>query len=279
MRFDSQKAFPYPVLRPDIDDYASAEFQVTVDVASTNDGKQIEASINVALSANEIRREISKGRAAITIVFACRDTYFRQTITTQSYQFKQVFDSGLFRGEVIIYPFVVILKPITDFKAKGINPEFNKDKFSFDIGEVLAVDEPKVIYIDRELFRPISSIFLLVKQDSLTGFEWRLDVEDDKLKIMLSAEAKEVIDLARNGRRNQAVLLNSLYFAAVIVAIQKLKDDPGTYATLRWAKILQQQCHNAALDVTSKDAYIIAQRLLNTPLRLANQYVFGEAER
>jgi hypothetical protein len=276
MRFDRQKAFPYPVLRPDIDDYKNAEFQVTVDVASTKDNKKIEANVVVALSSEEINHQIDNGNAAITIIFACRDTYFREAVTTKNYEWRKSFDSGEFRGEVIIYPFVVALKPIKDFSAKGINAEFKRDKFSFEVGEVLAADEPKVIYIDRELFKPISSIVQLVKLDTLTGFEWRLRLEDDKIKIMLSAEAKQAIDLARNNKRHQVFLINSLYFAAIMEAIQKFKEDAGTYGSLRWAKVLQQQCHNAAIDLSTHDAYLIAQRLLKTPLGLAKQYVFGE---
>jgi hypothetical protein len=52
MRFDHQKAFPYPVLRPDIDDYLNSEFQVTVDIEGTKDNKKINAKILVALSSD-----------------------------------------------------------------------------------------------------------------------------------------------------------------------------------------------------------------------------------
>src|SRR5262245_23533483 len=115
MRFDHQKAFPYPVLRPDIDDYKNAEFQVAVEITSSKDNRKIEASIVAALSSDEIQREIDKGNAAITIIFACRDTYFREAVTTDKSKLKKSFDSGLLRGEVIIYPFVVALKPIQNY--------------------------------------------------------------------------------------------------------------------------------------------------------------------
>jgi len=52
MRFDHQKAFPYPVLRPDVDDYLNAEFQVSVDVEGGKGNKKIDAKIAVALSSN-----------------------------------------------------------------------------------------------------------------------------------------------------------------------------------------------------------------------------------
>jgi hypothetical protein len=188
MRFDHQKAFPYPVLRPDIDDYLESEFQVMVDIEGSRDNKRLNAKVTVALSSDQIKREIMKGTAAVTIVFSCRDTYFRETITTDKYEFAKSFDAGMLRGEVIISPFVVALKPIKEFTAPDINGEFRKERFSFEVGEVLAVEEPKVIYIDRELFKPISSIVQIVRSDTLSGFEWKVGLVS-VLRLLESLES------------------------------------------------------------------------------------------
>jgi hypothetical protein len=276
MRFDHQKAFPYPVLRPDIDDYLDGEFQVTVDFVGDKDNTKLKAEVHIALSIREIREEIKKGNAHVSIVVACRDTYFRDAITTTKFDFTKTYDCGCFRGEVIIYPFVVATERIANFSCKDINPEFASKSFKFDVGEVLAADEPKVMYIDRELFRPISSIFQIVKLDSLAGFEWRASFEEDKIQILMSAEAKEAVDRARNDRSHRAVLLNSVYFATVMEAVQRLKDEEQTYADRRWAQIVLQQCHNAALNISAHDSSMIAQRLLKTPLALLNEYLFKE---
>jgi len=40
MQFDSQRAFPYPVLRPDVNDYADGEFQAIVDLTFREDGSK-----------------------------------------------------------------------------------------------------------------------------------------------------------------------------------------------------------------------------------------------
>jgi hypothetical protein len=279
MRFDHHKAFPYPVLRPDIDDYLDAEFQVSVDMSSTKHNKKIEATITVALSCDEIKREIDRGTAGISVIFSCRETYFREAVAVPKFEFKKTFNSSSFKGEVVIYPFVVALRPIPNFSAKGINKEFRKDSFSFSVGEVLAADEPKVLYIDRDLFKPVSSIFQLVKHDPLKGFEWRLRFDDEKLQILLSDEAKQAIDRARNTKRNQAVLINSIYFAAIIEAIQRLKENPDLAEEHRWARVIKQQCHNAALDLDKHESYLVAQQLLRLPLNLLNQYAFAEDDK
>ena len=54
MRSDPQKAFPYPVLRPDVDDYQKGAFQVAVQFVGSENDKTIAAKINIALSIDEI---------------------------------------------------------------------------------------------------------------------------------------------------------------------------------------------------------------------------------
>ncbi len=279
MRFDHQKAFPYPVLRPDIDDYEGGAFQVGVQFVGSENKKNITAKINVALSVEEIKAEIARGNAAISIIIQCRETYFRQVISSKKYEIEQSFDSGVFRGEVIVSPYIVVKRPIAKFRCREINPEFSSKEFSFNVGDVLAADEPKIVYIDRELFKPISSILQLVKQENLTGYDWQLRFDEHKIQALLSAEAKDVIDRARNKRSNRMILLNSIYFAAIVEAIHKLREDEVSYEDRRWAKVLTQQCHNAGIDLKTHEACEIAQRLLKSPLALLKEFVFGEDEK
>lgn len=279
MRFDTQKGFPYPVLRPDIDDYLSGEFQTTVDIVRSENDKKIRVKAHIALSIDEIKEQIARGNASVSIIIACRETYFRDVIISNKVDIEKSFDSGAFRGEVEISPFVVAIKPIKSFRCRDINAEFRSKEFAFDVGEVLAADEPKIVYIDRELFKPISSILQLVKQDTLVGYDWRLRFDDDKIQVLLSAEAKQVVDRARNSRGNRAVLINSIYFAALIEAIHKLREDEDNFGHLRWAKILAQQCHNAGIDLQSREPCEIVQRLLKSPLVYLQQYVFVEDQK
>lgn len=91
---------------------------------------------------------------------------------------------------------------------------------------------------------------------------------------------KESIDNARNSKANRAVLINSIYFGAVMQAIQKLQneDTRETYIDKKWAKVITGQAHNKGFDISSNDAYLIAERLMQQPLKLLEAYVFKGAE-
>ncbi len=58
MKFDKNKAFPYPVLRPYSDDYKDVEFQATVEF--TVGKEKIKTNISYAISSEEILEEINK---------------------------------------------------------------------------------------------------------------------------------------------------------------------------------------------------------------------------
>ncbi|MDD5320747.1 MAG: hypothetical protein PHD43_09090 [Methylococcales bacterium] len=272
MKFDKYKAFPYPVLRPESDNYKDGEFQATVEfvIAENN----IKASIGYALSAEEITNEITKGNAEYVCMISCRDTYFQQVISTSERKMEANFDIGALRGEVRVNPYVVVMKDIPSFTAPDINPEFGPGPFQFVVGDVLAQDEAQVFYIDRELFKPITSVFDLVKKDDLSDGIWTVGFQEDHIQIEVSPKMKEAIDAARNNHKKRAILTNSIYFAAAMQAVQKLKDPNENFEGKKWAEVIRRQAHNKGLNLESHDAYLITEHLMQQPIKLLDAYVF-----
>lgn len=272
MKFDKYKAFPYPVLRPGSDDYTDGEFQATVEFAI--DGNNIKASIGYALSATEITDEIAKENAAYVCMISCRDTYYQRVISTSERNLEVNFDSGALRGEVRVNPYVVVKKDISAFTSPDINAEFGPGPFKFVEGEVLAQDEAQIFYFDRDLFRPITSVFDLVKKDELEDGMWTVGFEENHIQIEVSPKMKESIDMARNDHNKRIVLLNSIYFAAVMQAVQKLKDPNESFEGKKWAEVIRRQSHNKGVSLDKHDAYYIAELLMQQPIMLLNAYVF-----
>ena len=274
MQFDTLRAFPYPVLRPDVDDYVDGDIQVIAEFDPSPDGLEVRASVSFHVSVQELKAEITAGRAKYVIVFACRDTYFRHVHSTADEKFEVKFPAGSLRGEVQVYPYISAVNKITNYKCGWINPEFGMGPFKFDVGSVLAIDRPQTVFIDRDVFRPLSSVFVLVKDDAIVGHEWQVRPTDDKVQILVSPELKERIDEARNNRAHRAVLMNSIYFAAVTHCITSLKDADKDYAETRWGKVIAQKCHNAGINIDEHDEYLVTERLMKSPFQLVEAYVF-----
>lgn len=275
MKFDKYKAFPYPVLRPESDDYKDCEFQATVEFVIEENS--LKATVGYALSSEEIVAEIAKGNAEYVCMFSCRDTYFQQVISTSGKNMEATFSVGAMRGEVRVNPYVVVKKAIKQFTATDINPEFGEGPFKFVEGDVLAQDEAQVFYVDRDLFKPITSVFDLVVKDDLADGLWTMGFEENHIQIQVSSKMKEAIDAARNDHKKRVVLVNSIYFAAVMQAIQKLKEPGDNFANRKWAEVIYRQAHNKGLNLDTVDAYLIAEHLMQQPIKLLDAYVFKGA--
>jgi hypothetical protein len=102
MQFDQQRAFPYPVLRPDVNDYTDGDFQVTPDIQPIDSNLGIIANFECALSVAAISNEIARGSASFAIVVSCRETYYRKVLFGQQNSIQHRFDGGSLRGEVQI---------------------------------------------------------------------------------------------------------------------------------------------------------------------------------
>lgn len=272
MKFDKQKAFPYPVLRPGSDDYADVEFQVTVEFSIA--GSKISASILFANSCDEIEEQIINKNASYVCVFSCRDTYIQQVVETNERSISLEFESGKLRGEVRVDPYVVVKRDINGFISQNINAEFGEGPFTFEVGDVLAQDETQVFYIDRDVFKSITSVFDLVKKDNLGEGLWTINFDDDHIKIEVSPKLKESIDDARNDNKNRVILKNSIYFAAVMQAIQKLRDKDESFDDRKWSKVFRNQAHNRGIDIENHDAYWVAQQLMQLPALQLDTVVF-----
>jgi len=272
MKFDKNKAFPYPVLRPFSDDYNDVEFQASVDFIVGSE--KIKAKIGFAVSSEEIVEQIENGKAEYVAVISCRDTYFQSVVSSKTRTIEAEFGIGDLRGEVKVNPYIVVLEDISDFTSPDINSEFGVGPFSFIEGDVLAQDESQVFYFDRDMFKPITSVLELVKKDEQPDGVWGINFDEDHIQIIVSPALKLSIDEARNSTRKKVVLINSIYFAAVMQAIVKLKYEKPEYEMRKWAQVFLKQAHNKSIDINAHDAYMTAEKLMQEPLKRLNEIVF-----
>ena len=72
----------------------------------------------------------------------------------------------------------------------------------------------------------------------------------------------------------RAILINSVYFGAIMQAIQNLKEESKDFDAYRWAEVIRRQAHNSGIDLEKCQAYEATQKLMKFPLLLLNTYVF-----
>jgi len=274
MKFDPQKTYPYPVLRPYSDDYPDCDIQTNVEFVATENEEKALCNVEFVTSSEVILDLIQNNKAAFVVNVCCRSTFFRETFRSFDNVFSIELELSMIRDEVRVEPYVVVVNDDVLLASDEINNEFGKGQFSLHKGHLLAQDEHQIFYVDRDFFKPVTSVFELAVDENLSEFDWRASCEHDHVRINLNPKMKKKIDGARNDQKNQAILINSIYFVAVVHAIQCLKDNPAEYSELKWTKIILAQLHNLGMELKSHDAYIIASALMRNPLQLLSTYVF-----
>ena len=272
MKFDRNKAFPYPVLRPYNDDFIDKDFQAAVSVEISESSVNI--TVDYSLSSKSIKALIDAHDASFVTIVSCRDTYFSQAIESFDEHVEKVLPHGLFRGEVFINKYIQIIDDVT-FESAEIHPDFGAGPFLYTKGDIIAQDEPEKFYFGREFFKPLTSIFSLVKNESLSYGEWKIDAENDYIGIEINPKMKDKIDIARSGRSNQMILINSLYYAAVVQVIENLKNDDTSYSDYRWAQVIAKKMADCGVTIEDQSTKI-ASTILDFPLRMLSEFVFAE---
>lgn len=271
MKFDEYKTFPYPVLRPNSDDYLDGEFQTSVNFEIEK--QTILVGVSFELSIDEISDQIKLGNAEFVAMVSCRDTYFQYMIRSNERKAQASFAMGDLKGAVVVNPYVIARKKIEKFSSPYINSEFGSQAFTFNEGDVLAQDEAYLVYFDQESFKPITSVLDLVQKEDQPNDSWRVDFDGEHIQIILSTETKRIVDAARSSTKNKVILVNSIYFGAVTEAIQKLKDPDNPYSDRKWAKVFMKHVQNKNCNFETDDAYVIAQQMMMQPLKRLNTEV------
>jgi hypothetical protein len=278
MRFDDQVAYPHPVMRPDTEDYIDGEFQAVAEPSVSADQKTVRFSFSYQLSVREIEELLENGSAKIGLLVDCRDTFFRKIYeigTGHSHEIS--IEGGNLHGEVEFVPIIFAVKDISGFQSLDFHPEFSGLTFNLPAGSFIAYDEPRRFYLEREAFSPLESVFELQTSTDLSEYEWTLNLDGDKVAILVSEKLSTDIQKLRSASTsNKLVLVNSIYSMALIGCIEHLRGD-GQNSEATWANVIRQKCAAAGdINLESDEIFLIAQRLFKYPIQKLTQRLLAE---
>ena len=279
MKFDPQKSFGYPVLRPGSSDYTKGSFQPSVGLHVSEDiPNTYVVSYQFAIGVKELSDLIDDGLANYVLVISCNSTIFQKVVVAEEFEGEVQIDADEVREAIEISPYLVANQDISGYSADLINPEFGKSDFDVQAGAVIACAEPTVYYVERDVFKNISSIFDYVIQPSLSLGEWRLKLDEDRVKILISKKQMEVLRTAENTTQNQWIITNSIFLPAVVEMVSTVSENED-FDDYRWASVIKGKCALLSIDLQSNpDSIEVAQKLMNLPLSLLNDSAFAGDE-
>lgn len=260
--------FPYPVLIANGDDYLpGCQFAIATGTTLSADAT-IDISVTYSLSSNLLKDLISNDQAAVIIkaesagvsyarIFPFDHASASQTLKIASLE---VMDKIELQGQIVA---------ISPLKIDGNNAELNSDYFhdmifSFEKGDILAVSETEILYLDdSELKKPISSIFSVSKEDQDQDVIPYYDGE--KIQINLRAELYDFYYryAYENGGMLERFANGAIIFPVLVEAICIMRADPMNCDT-RWCRSIIDKCEKRGIKIFDADlsAVTLADTLL-----------------
>jgi hypothetical protein len=274
MKFDPRKSFGYPVLRPDSDDYPRAGFQLQIDFnLKKDDPGKFFVEYDFQLGLRELSEFVREQNAAYWLRIACRSTFFSQMIRVDQKGRLEI-DGAELRDVVEISGFVIAEKE-SEFRCSKINPEFGYTGFSLVKGQVMAHSHPCVYVVEKEFWKPLSSIFeYRINEELKEGeFNVNLDSESGYVEVFTNSSLNKQFHALERLQDGRSILINSIFFPTLVLMIARIQESPDSTVDKKWARVLIAKATAKHIDLNNSKVLMTAQKLLDYPFqKLVSSY-------
>ncbi len=273
MKFDPSKAWPHPVLRPPSygDDYPHAEFEVEIALNRVEGSTSVEVDAEFQLSDPDLLRLVNEGLSKYVLLLRASRTHFRDLMESDTPHIAKVFPAGDLSGRVELAPFLVCTQDLVAFRANGWHEDFLGRTFDIAVGSVLAEDVPKEYWIDTTNEAQLGSIFGHRPRPGLPSGQWKCELAEDRIWIVMSEADSLRYDSARNAANSRPegqYLMNGLYLPALISVLNEVDRSHEEYRDFRWFAFLDQRLQQvdcSPLGTPNVDRLTDAQKVLDWP--------------
>jgi len=274
MKYDPKRLFGYPVLLDELSDsldYPNKNISPKIELTlSPEDISKYRINYDLSLNSDTLNKLINEKKAIFVIRVSCNAALF---IDSQVCDMRGSFDilGDNLRDKIEISVFIVA---VNNFTLKDINNEFHSDfdnaDFSISKGMVLAYPKPLRYFISKENFLDITSIFKWKPKPNQANGIFDVGISEQKIEIIALESQTKIFKNWMRREDSKSIAINSIFLAALTHAIEMLKREPEDYDDNRWANVIITKCENKNIDFKGKTALEIAQRLLNSPIKLLN---------
>lgn len=269
MKFSEEMRFPHPVLSADTADFGKGELRFGVTVEERPDDGELKLSYDCDVTEPDIRKFIDGGRARAGLFVTCLETFFNRLEDISVGKGSLNFSGGLLNGRVVLRPVIWSDQAISGWKSPNIHGEFGPAPIALERHELLGIGEELVINVGWEKLRPLETIFTLAVSPDLPDGRIAIDLEADRIRILVSQATHDSINRYRGQTGGKAILLNGVYLPAVMEVIRNLSVERQRHEQRRWYRPFIAKCEHLSINLENPDLLESAQRLLSYPyLRL-----------
>ena len=214
--------YPYPVIRPNEEDYVNTVFTGDLTVTPENDGYYIRPEFSIANA--EIKKLIDEGKLTYAVEIECVSTWLRRLVRITDNKPEKI-EPTCIHETVELTPCIIAMEKITDFTNSDFAEEYCSIKYTINAGEVVGIGQKRTFdaFYQSDIIKDGSSIVHFEGSDSLK--ELSCDFTSNLINITLP---KEQFDVYKNCgyNKNKYKILNAIFSIPVVVeAIGIISND------------------------------------------------------
>jgi hypothetical protein len=276
MRFDLKKSFGHPVLRKNSSDYVDADISTSIELLPTEESSNLhEIEYHVMIGVREIKDSIIKRDLMLVVNFFCPRTLYSETFLTSDLTGRRVMDMRNIRGDLHINVEIIVNQPQFTLKSSKFHPEFMSISDSYELkkGDLVAQAWPEKLFIEREVFKSVTSLFEWTTNDDIPDGIWNMGITNDSIKIEANSSQKNILLKASVLSNGKGILLNSIFMPAMVSLISQAIAEECDETDL-WYQVLVAKLNAMGEVITSNsNPIMLAQKLLKNPLSALNKTI------
>ena len=252
MRYNPNRSYFHPVLRPHSDDYADFDGTDGAVVEWKRIANDYHFSVQFTIAVPAVQKAIEDGRASCLAVVYCPSTLHRQAITdhpTSPFVLEGRTPRSHITGQVEIYPTVVANQNI-DLDTRDAHEDYGKRRVEVPKGAPLATFYPWVCDAPEET-RPVESIVVLDFDEALDDGEFEVETELSESYVVVKTNRKTRGDWDAVG---PATRFATVYMAAITQALAEIRSGgDGDGSDALWVACLRRQLRIQNIGLPAQD--------------------------
>jgi hypothetical protein len=269
MRFKKDSMYSHPVLEQDAEmpTYKEGEISFSVKPQYGRDANGLEVvfcTFDYSVTEPTLSALIAQGKARLGVSIHCRDVMTMDAIFIEETSHVHVIPAGDVTGKTEFTLFIVANEDIENFTSDNF-VEFFEGNYDVQEGGILAFTQPVTYSMERESFKPVTSIVNLLVDPNAECRGYDFDLQGC-INILLDKDSHEEVQKARDLKDPtiQTLLVNSLYEKGLVRAVTELQKDPDI--DMPWARVISNMIAASNEIKIKEEAHLIALRLLKNPM-------------
>ena len=177
-------------------------------------------------------------------------------------------DASDLYGKFELTPMVVVKKKVTNFTSEDLNEEFGSTTFELSIGDIIAIDDTLIKYIEFNSQSFDSLVKTSVDKDLEDPFSYVIDPTPSIIRIRLGTEMHKLYKELQS-KQHKGILGMSLFKDIVYLAIDDLIRDPEEAESQLWARSFRSKIESLGLELPKEkqrdfnEINLLAQKFVN----------------